>query len=714
MTLTLRFILLVAALLLGVAASAASGYLALERLDRALDTIVKTDMERLLAITHTRRLFRSMVVLERDYMLSASAEERHGFDKKMAKASVELEQQLEKYAKLMPAEDKSTIEAIRGARTRWLELDDKVRAAARNDSKDTVKLAALHAKDPVSWETAIGGLVKASESRLAKQVESTHQTYLTARRRIFSVSGFAALLAAGLGSLIFLGIRRNMNEVLVVNTNLEAIVEQRTLALGARERSLRLVLDSTGDGIIGVTPGGNVAEGASAAAERWFGTATPGTPLAKYLFPDDPHAELSFEVAFEQLTSDLMPWDAAVDQVPRRLKRGGTLLELDFKRVAAPGSELSLLVLARDVTERVKSALAEQEAREQQAVVSKLLADKNGFASFVTDTERLLLSLQTEQDAVLLKRNLHTLKGNVAIFGLASLAKRCHEVEDKLELEGQVGTDAFSQLTTLFRAKMQSIDAFFSGGRKGVYEVETDEHEALMQSLLRRKDYKELLEMVETWTWPRTSEHLGRLRAQVEYTAERLQKQVEVVVEHNDLRVPVDYLDQFWPTLAHVARNSVDHGVEPPDVREALGKKPSAKIRLSTRQDEDYFFVEISDDGGGIDAQALLHAAEVRGVKVAAGQDPLLLIFADGVSTREEITDLSGRGVGLSATKAACEAAGGQVLVRSERTRGTRFVFRFRRPFVKLQGPAEMAARRWSLRPIRLGFLAKSGDPRSS
>jgi chemotaxis protein histidine kinase CheA len=311
-----------------------------------------------------------------------------------------------------------------------------------------------------------------------------------------------------------------------------------------------------------------------------------------------------------------------------------------------------------------------------------------------------LLAFDTEKDTTLLKRNLHTLKGNVAFFGLASLAQRCHEVEDKLELEGHVSAGDLAELATLFRAKMQSIDAFLTGVGEDVYEVATDEHEALIQRLLRRQDYQELLEMVESWTWARTSEHLGRLRGQLESTAERLHKKIDVVVEHNDLRLPVDYLDRFWPTLTHVTRNAVDHGVEPVAERAAAGKNERATIRLSTREDDDFFYVQISDDGRGIDADALLLAAEARGVRLDPGQDPRLLVFADGVSTRADVTDLSGRGVGLSATKAACDAVDGRVQVSSEPGRGATFVFRFRRPFVKIGGLAEKVARRWSLRPL--------------
>ena len=109
MKLTLRFVLLVLVLLVGLAASATAGSRALTQLDVALDGVVKGDMERLLAITHARRLFRSLVLLERNYLLAASSDERKSIDKKLASTDTELIQQLDKYAQPMPAEDRAAL-----------------------------------------------------------------------------------------------------------------------------------------------------------------------------------------------------------------------------------------------------------------------------------------------------------------------------------------------------------------------------------------------------------------------------------------------------------------------------------------------------------------------------------------------------------------------------------------------------------------------------
>src|SRR5262245_25330524 len=170
MRLTLRFYILVGALLAAVAASAASGYRALNMLDAALTRVVDSDMQRMLAITHARRLFRSMTVLERDHILARSAAEREGNVEKMKKLGDELVQQLDRYQELMPEGDAERLEKIRGVRARWLQRDAAVLTAALENQDRALTLAKEHKKDPVSWETEIGELVKLSESRLAGQV----------------------------------------------------------------------------------------------------------------------------------------------------------------------------------------------------------------------------------------------------------------------------------------------------------------------------------------------------------------------------------------------------------------------------------------------------------------------------------------------------------------------------------------------------------------
>lgn len=699
MKLTQRFAFLIIALVAAVAASTVAGLTALTRLDGALTHVVDNDMERLLAITHARRLFRSMVVSERDYLLADDEAARAKLEAQLQKHARDLAEQLDRYVALMPGEDASRIRDIRLARTHWLEVDARVRARASN-REAAAAIARQHTQAPVSWEKVIGELVQRSETRLDAQVAQTHAVYLTARSGLLGVSALAVLVAAGLGGAIFLSIRRNLAELVEFSTHLESLVRARTETLAQRERSLRLVLDSTGDALIEVHSNGTLTGASSAAATRAFGEPHPGVRLSRYLFPHDPDEAALFDANFDQLVEDVLPWELCCSQMLSRLTRDGTTWSFEWKRVLEDGAFTKILVIARDVTEAVKAERAEKSAREEQRLIGKLLQDKAGFAQFVRDSEALLSSLSSGRDLVVAKRDLHTLKGNAAIFEFDSIAEFCHKTEDRIAETGELPSAAeIADLTALWNARMLSMELFLAKLADSRLEVDVGDHERLIDSLLDRKDYEELLAMVETWSWPRTAEHLMRLRAHAEQLAKRLGKHVRVSVVHGDLRLPRDYLEAFWPTLIHVVRNAVDHGSEPVEARLAAGKPAETQIVLTTQRVDDALVIEVSDDGPGVDRKLLLASAQAKGLSVSDASTTEDLVFMDGLSSRTEVSATSGRGVGLAAVRHACQATGGRVALVTEPGRGTTFRFRFRLPVVKPKAIAARLAQRWSLHP---------------
>jgi len=172
----------------------------------------------------------------------------------------------------------------------------------------------------------------------------------------------------------------------------------------------------------------------------------------------------------------------------------------------------------------------------------------------------------------------------------------------------------------------------------------------------------------------RVFEPLPRL---VRDTARRLGKSVELTLSGEETEADKDILDVLGEPLLHLVRNSLDHGVEPPDLRRAAGKPETAAIRVQAFQDRDGVVVEVSDDGAGIDAGAVRRKAVERG-QIAADQaaaltdaEALRLVFLPGLSTAEDVTDLSGRGVGMDAVRNAVEQAGGRVEIASTRGAGT-------------------------------------------
>ncbi len=165
----------------------------------------------------------------------------------------------------------------------------------------------------------------------------------------------------------------------------------------------------------------------------------------------------------------------------------------------------------------------------------------------------------------------------------------------------------------------------------------------------------------------------------VRETAASLGKEVELSLRGGEVELDKTIVDGLFEPLLHLVRNALDHGVEPPAVRRAAGKPLTARLTLSAQAHGEQARIEVEDDGRGIDPAVIRKAAVARGQADAAAlaamsdQAVAALVFAPGFSTAGRADDLSGRGVGLDAVRAAVAALGGSVEMTSEIGRGARF-----------------------------------------
>jgi two-component system chemotaxis sensor kinase CheA len=156
-------------------------------------------------------------------------------------------------------------------------------------------------------------------------------------------------------------------------------------------------------------------------------------------------------------------------------------------------------------------------------------------------------------------------------------------------------------------------------------------------------------------------------------------KEVEFVVEGGDTELDRSMMDGLNDPLLHIIRNAVNHGIEPPDIREANGKPRKGLLKLIARRDKDNVVIEIEDDGAGIDPEKLRRSAvekelmTAEAARAAQKEELIGLLFQPGFSTAEKITDISGRGVGLDVVKRSIESLKGTIRVDSTLGKGTTF-----------------------------------------
>ena len=170
----------------------------------------------------------------------------------------------------------------------------------------------------------------------------------------------------------------------------------------------------------------------------------------------------------------------------------------------------------------------------------------------------------------------------------------------------------------------------------------------------------------------------GRFPRVVRDLARTLNKDIELEMRGEETDLDKNLVEALADPLVHLVRNSVDHGIEMPDVREKAGKPRQGTVLLSASQEGDHILLTIEDDGGGMDPDKLRAIAVERGVMDSDAASRLTdsecynLIFAPGFSTKKEISDISGRGVGMDVVKTGISQLNGSISIDSSLGKGTR------------------------------------------
>ena len=174
----------------------------------------------------------------------------------------------------------------------------------------------------------------------------------------------------------------------------------------------------------------------------------------------------------------------------------------------------------------------------------------------------------------------------------------------------------------------------------------------------------------------------GRFPRVVRDLARSLKKEVNLVMHGEDTDLDKNLVEALSDPLVHLVRNSVDHGIEAPDVREKAGKPRQGTVTLSAEQEGDHILLAIEDDGAGMDPEVLRRKAVEKGIYEQDAADRLTenecfnLILSAGFSTKEQISDVSGRGVGMDVVKTKIGQLNGQISIVSELGKGSRIIIK--------------------------------------
>jgi two-component system chemotaxis sensor kinase CheA len=447
---------------------------------------------------------------------------------------------------------------------------------------------------------------------------------------------------------------------------------------------MRVVLDNVEQGLAMVSADGTMGAERSLAFDRLFGTPESDEHFADRVASHSATVRTLTRLAWEALVEGFLPTEVVLEQFPKTLERDGKHLTMSFNAMESDGQVQGALLMVSDVTTAVEAMREQEKQREYVAVFERAMRDPGGLEEFVAETGKLVeVATKPEVTSERRLRVVHTVKGNAAQWDVASVSKVAHQLETQLIEERAMPCDRqLSLLADNWRA--------FAGRASGILEalgtttridVSRSDVDALLE-LVRdpRVDRAGIELAVDRLRHEPTRMRFERLKEQVASLAKRLKKPMPIVLfETNDLRLPASRFAAFWQSLVHVVRNAMDHGIEAPEVREGAGKPKQGTITLRTLATSGDIIVEISDDGRGIDWTRIQQKATFLGLRVANAHDLQVALFSNGVSTAAEVTDVSGRGVGLGATRDECVKLGGRVEVTSDAGKGTSFSFRFPR-----------------------------------
>lgn len=185
--------------------------------------------------------------------------------------------------------------------------------------------------------------------------------------------------------------------------------------------------------------------------------------------------------------------------------------------------------------------------------------------------------------------------------------------------------------------------------------------------------------------------------------SQKLNKNVELVIEGGHTEIDKGLIEKLVDPLTHLVRNSLDHGIEAPEVRQSNGKNPVGHLTLKAEQKGGNILITVRDDGGGLNRLRILAKARERGIEIdetAADEAVWQLIMAPGFSTAEQITDVSGRGVGMDVVKRNIESLSGKISIESVAGQGTAIFIRLPLTLAILDGMSVSAGGQTYIVPL--------------
>lgn len=475
--------------------------------------------------------------------------------------------------------------------------------------------------------------------------------------------------------------------------NLEKMVEERTAEIRQLNVLMAALLDSLGQGFFAFDKDGLCHDFSSKACETVLEGRPNKRPVWEVLKLPEARVD-GFKKWLTTLFADMLPFeDLAPLGPPVYPHSAGQHIKLEYFPLKNENGIDGVVVVASDITTLVEAQREAETERENARLILNLLNKRQQISRFARETQLMVAELErimkTEHagwDAEEIFRALHTIKGGCASFNVARTAHEAHEAENRLtafkenpspETAGALREQS-AKTAAEFRAFISETEkilgpAAFSGERHVDVPVRT------IRTVCERMAAVPLLNDVaaalkKTYLLEPAGPFFEPYDDVMQKVAAAEGKNVlPLKISGGDLAVSPEVYSSLFATFVHAFRNAVDHGIERPDARLEQGKPDAGRIEVSLERRHDRLVVTVTDDGAGIDAAKIRAKLAGKGVDAAKESDDQVIqhVFDSSFSTRDAVSETSGRGVGMDAIKSAAEALHGTCRVSSHPGRGT-------------------------------------------
>jgi len=412
-----------------------------------------------------------------------------------------------------------------------------------------------------------------------------------------------------------------------------------------------------------------------------------------------------------------------LDLLPQECHFDDKYIKLDYKMIPDIENE-KIMVVITDISDKIALEKEMEKEKNILKMVVKAISDSSllkkavkEYQDFFTEglKETLFNDLNLQERVHQVFRQVHTFKGDFSQWSMMSLAEHLMGIEDILTTllnhQGQRSAEEIYQSLVSFpyhdwiddeikticdRTGQNLLDEKETVlvDKKKILEIEND-----IIRIFSEKDSELLLAKIRKLRYSNIKDIIYSYSDYIDQLADKLDKLINpLVVTGDDVFLDYDIYASFIKTLTHIFRNMIDHGIEYPDVRLENGFKSEAgNICCHVKTEANCFTIELNDDGAGIDLekirnllkkinqedlefyeilQSVICKNQSKNPDLLSDEEILPLIFYPGFSTKNQITDISGRGIGLSAVKQEIEKLGGSLTVNTIQNTGTCFVIK--------------------------------------